>query len=105
MMNSSENSRNRICIYIANQKMIRILEEMYPNAKKVYVTIWELNSTVTLENNWIVDSFYGKPNGRHCKKKKIPIIRTAKQLLNYNLLLLLGLPFDEINDHLLENSL
>lgn len=100
-----ETPQPRICIYIANPKMIKILEEMYPNAKKVYVTIWELDSTITLQDNWIVNSFYEKPNGRHCKKKKIPIIRTAKQLLNYKLLLLLGLPFDEINDHLLENSL
>lgn len=104
MTESGENPQNRICIYIANPKMIRILEEMYPNAKKVYVTIWELHSTITLQDNWIVNSFYGKPNGRHCKKRKIPIIRTAKSLLNYKLLLLLGLPFDEINTHLLENA-
>lgn len=100
-----ETSQNRIYIYIANAKMITILKEMYPASQKLCPTIWELDTTITLENNWIVYSFYGKPNGRHCKKKKIPIIRTAKQLLNYNLLLLLGLPFDEINDHLLENSL
>ena len=103
MMESDENSQNRVCIYIANPKMIKILEEMYPNAKKVYVTIWELDSTITLENNWIVNSFHGKPNGRYCRKEKVPIIRTAKELLNYKLLLLLGLPFDEINAHLLEN--
>jgi hypothetical protein len=105
MMNSSENSQNRICIYITNAKMITILKEMYPNSQKLCHTIWELDTTITLQDNWIVNSFYEKPNGRHCKKKKIPIIRTAKQLLNYKLLLLLGLPFDEINDHLLENSL
>lgn len=103
MTESSENPQNRICVYIANAKMIAILKEMYPNAQKICNIIWELDTTITLGNNWIVYSFYGKPNSRYCKKQRVPIIRTAKQLLNYKLLLLLEIPFDEINEHLLEN--
>lgn len=103
MIESSENPQNRICIYIANQKMIKLLEEMYPNAKQVCDTIWQLDTTITLQDNWIVNSFYGKPRGKYCKEHKMPIIRTGKQLLTYKLLILLEVPFDEINEHLLEH--
>lgn len=104
MISYAEAPQNRICIYIANPTMIKVLKEMYPNADKVCNTIWELHTSITLQDNWIINSFYGKPNKKYCKNANIPIIKTAKQLLVYKLLLALEVSFEEIKQHLLENS-
>lgn len=90
-----ETPQPRICIYIANPKMIKILKEMYPNVHK---DAWTTNEYIMFYlTTKTYQRHFGRPPIKYFKSYGIAIIDSGVKLRKLMLLIELGLTPEEIS--------